>query len=70
MRCQVYFVDLEGVHDGRALKNILPHVNPRRIVSSHPHFSVDIANVSGRYLFKPLHLPLIPYLMHASLSDL
>ncbi|PVF96449.1 hypothetical protein CPB86DRAFT_736678 [Serendipita vermifera] len=32
MRCQVYFIDLEGVHDGRALKNILPHVNPRRII--------------------------------------
>jgi cleavage and polyadenylation specificity factor subunit 2 len=29
----VHFVDLEGLNDGRALKNILPHVNPRRLVS-------------------------------------
>lgn len=33
MRCKVHFVDLEGLNDGRALKNILPHVNPRRLVS-------------------------------------
>lgn len=32
MKCKVFFVDLEGVQDGRALKNILPHVNPRRLV--------------------------------------
>lgn len=32
MRCKVMFVDLEGVHDGRALKNILPQVNPRRLI--------------------------------------
>ncbi|KIM25567.1 hypothetical protein M408DRAFT_74190 [Serendipita vermifera MAFF 305830] len=32
MRCKVHFIDLEGVHDGRALKNILPHINPRRMV--------------------------------------
>ena len=32
MRCKVFFVDLEGVHDGRATKNIIPHINPRRMV--------------------------------------
>ncbi|KAG8825638.1 hypothetical protein FRC17_008585 [Serendipita sp. 399] len=32
LRCKVMFVDLEGVHDGRALKNILPHVSPRRLI--------------------------------------
>ncbi|KAG8856093.1 hypothetical protein FRB91_001267 [Serendipita sp. 411] len=32
LRCKVMFVDLEGVHDGRALKNILPHVGPRRLI--------------------------------------
>jgi len=43
MRCKVFFVDLEGVHDGRATKNIIPHINPRRMV---------------RYILKPWFLSL------------
>jgi len=46
MRCKVFFVDLEGVHDGRATKNIIPHINPRRMV---------------RYILKPwfFHSPIL-----------
>ncbi|EEB08093.1 cleavage factor two Cft2/polyadenylation factor CPSF-73 [Schizosaccharomyces japonicus yFS275] len=33
--CQVAFIDMEGLHDGRSLKTIIPQVNPRRLVLIH-----------------------------------
>ncbi|CAA21254.1 mRNA cleavage and polyadenylation specificity factor complex, metallo-beta-lactamase/beta-CASP protein Cft2 [Schizosaccharomyces pombe] len=33
--CQVQFIDIEGLHDGRSLKTIIPQVNPRRLVLIH-----------------------------------
>jgi cleavage and polyadenylation specificity factor subunit 2 len=34
--CKVLFVDLEGLNDGRAVKSIVPQVNPRKMVSAIP----------------------------------
>ena len=31
--CQLAYIDLEGLNDGRAVKTIIPQVNPRRMVS-------------------------------------
>ncbi|KAG8892831.1 hypothetical protein FRC00_011430, partial [Tulasnella sp. 408] len=33
--CQLAFIDLEGLNDGRAVKTIVPQVNPRRMIIVH-----------------------------------
>ena len=33
LACRLFFVDLEGLNDGRAVKTIVPQVNPRKMVS-------------------------------------
>ena len=30
--CQIAYIDLEGLNDGRAVKTIIPQVNPRKMV--------------------------------------
>lgn len=32
LACRLLFVDMEGLNDGRAVKSIVPHVNPRKMV--------------------------------------
>jgi cleavage and polyadenylation specificity factor subunit 2 len=32
LACRLFFVDLEGLNDGRAVKTIVPQVNPRKMV--------------------------------------
>jgi len=32
MACRLLFVDMEGLNDGRAVKTIVPQVNPRKMV--------------------------------------
>ena len=32
LNCQLLYVDMEGLNDGRAIKTIVPQVNPRRMV--------------------------------------
>lgn len=33
LACRLLFVDMEGLNDGRAVKTIVPQVNPRKMVS-------------------------------------
>lgn len=33
VRCSLMYIDFEGLNDGRAVKTILPQVNPRKMVS-------------------------------------
>ncbi|KAG8856775.1 hypothetical protein FRB96_006278 [Tulasnella sp. 330] len=33
--CQMMYIDLEGLNDGRAVKTIVPQVNPRRMIVVH-----------------------------------
>jgi len=35
LACRLHFVDMEGLNDGRALKTIVPQVNPRKMVCPH-----------------------------------
>ncbi|THG98212.1 hypothetical protein EW026_g3930 [Hermanssonia centrifuga] len=35
MACRLLFVDLEGLNDGRAVKTIIPQVNPRKMIIVH-----------------------------------
>ncbi|CAG8467764.1 8313_t:CDS:10 [Paraglomus occultum] len=44
-RCQLRFVDLEGLNDGRALKTIVPQVQPRKLIIIHasPEATSDFA---------------------------
>nr|GAT58188.1 predicted protein [Mycena chlorophos] len=35
MACRLRFVDMEGLNDGRALKMIVPQVNPRKMIIVH-----------------------------------
>lgn len=32
LMCQAFYVDMEGLNDGRAIKTIVPQVNPRKMV--------------------------------------
>ena len=32
LHCQAFYVDMEGLNDGRAIKTIVPQVNPRKMV--------------------------------------
>jgi cleavage and polyadenylation specificity factor subunit 2 len=32
LQCSIFFVDMEGLNDGRAIKTIIPSLNPRRMV--------------------------------------
>jgi cleavage and polyadenylation specificity factor subunit 2 len=43
LACRLLFVDLEGLNDGRAVKTIVPQVNPRKMVNKWPLF-MAIAN--------------------------
>jgi cleavage and polyadenylation specificity factor subunit 2 len=40
LACRLLFVDLEGLNDGRAVKTIVPQINPRKMVGSFPHLRV------------------------------
>lgn len=33
IRCQLRYVDLEGLSDGRSIKTILPQIAPRKLVN-------------------------------------
>ncbi|KAG8749879.1 hypothetical protein FRC12_013176 [Ceratobasidium sp. 428] len=37
LRCQVMFIDMEGLNDGRSVKTIIPQVNPRKMIIVHSH---------------------------------
>ena len=32
LACRLLFIDMEGLNDGRAVKSIVPYVNPRKMV--------------------------------------
>lgn len=32
VQCQLRYVDLEGLSDGKSMKTILPQINPRKLV--------------------------------------
>lgn len=38
LACRLLFVDMEGLSDGRAVKAIVPQVNPRKMVHFLPAF--------------------------------
>ncbi|KZT13019.1 uncharacterized protein LAESUDRAFT_719328 [Laetiporus sulphureus 93-53] len=43
LACRLLFVDLEGLNDGRAVKTIVPQVNPRRMIIVHaPPAATDV----------------------------
>lgn len=35
LACRLLFVDMEGLNDGRAVKTIVPQINPRKMVGIH-----------------------------------
>ncbi|CAE6531277.1 unnamed protein product [Rhizoctonia solani] len=37
LRCQLLFVDMDGLNDGRSVKTIIPQVNPRKMIIVHSH---------------------------------
>jgi hypothetical protein len=50
LACRLLFVDMEGLNDGRAVKTIVPQVNPRKMVSFLCSVSLLLANWMGRSL--------------------
>ncbi|ORY97347.1 beta-lactamase-like protein [Syncephalastrum racemosum] len=45
VQCQLRYVDLEGLSDGKSMKTILPQINPRKLIIIHgaPHPTEDLA---------------------------
>ncbi|CED83949.1 mRNA cleavage and polyadenylation factor II complex, subunit CFT2 (CPSF subunit) [Phaffia rhodozyma] len=35
LRCGLFYIDMEGLNDGRAIKTIIPQINPRRLILVH-----------------------------------
>lgn len=50
LACRLLFVDMEGLNDGRAVKTIVPQVNPRKMVSVLHFASSSLANLMRRSL--------------------
>ncbi|KAI0921639.1 hypothetical protein AcW2_006550 [Taiwanofungus camphoratus] len=43
LACRLLFVDLEGLNDGRAVKTIVPQINPRKMIIVHaPSDATDV----------------------------
>ncbi|KAI0772039.1 beta-lactamase-like protein [Trametes elegans] len=61
LACRLFFVDLEGLNDGRAVKTIVPQVNPRKMILVHaPQPATDVlvescANI--RAMTKEIYAP-------------
>lgn len=50
LSCGLHYIDMEGLNDGRAIKTIIPQINPRRLVRR-------IAHRLGSYLTAHLDYP-------------
>ncbi|CAK5273384.1 unnamed protein product [Mycena citricolor] len=61
MACRLLFVDMDGLNDGRAVKTIVPQVNPRKMIIVHApgdaakHLVESCANI--RTMTKDIFLP-------------
>ena len=51
LACRLLFVDMEGLNDGRAVKTIVPQVNPRKMVSLLRSAPLLLANLIRRSLY-------------------
>ncbi|KAF8663435.1 hypothetical protein AX16_001005 [Volvariella volvacea WC 439] len=63
LACRLLFVDLEGLNDGRAVKTIVPQVNPRKMVIVHASTNSAEALVEScaniRSMTKDIYTPAI-----------
>ncbi|KII94901.1 hypothetical protein PLICRDRAFT_33730 [Plicaturopsis crispa FD-325 SS-3] len=63
LACRLLFVDMEGLNDGRAVKTIVPQVNPRKMIIVHaPSSATDVlvescANI--RAMTKDIYAPIV-----------
>ena len=53
LACRLFFVDLEGLNDGRAVKTIIPQVNPRKMVKHCSLGGCSILNKSQILVHAP-----------------
>ena len=69
VRCQVVYIDMEGLNDSRAIKNIMPRLNPRKVVgvdlhnAKHANIPVDTCRRHAE-LFNLSHYLLQRHLRH------
>ena len=53
LACRLLFIDLEGLNDGRAVKTIVPQVNPRKMVRKmSPIAGIELKTIC-RFWFMP-----------------
>ncbi|KJA29848.1 hypothetical protein HYPSUDRAFT_31856 [Hypholoma sublateritium FD-334 SS-4] len=61
LACRVLFVDMEGLNDGRAVKTIVPQVNPRKMIIVHAPRSAAEALIEAcnsiRSMTKDIYAP-------------
>ncbi|KAI0677046.1 beta-lactamase-like protein [Trametes maxima] len=61
LACRLFFVDLEGLNDGRAVKTIVPQVNPRKMILIHAPQSATAALIEScaniRAMTKEIYAP-------------
>ncbi|RDB22774.1 Cleavage and polyadenylation specificity factor subunit 2 [Hypsizygus marmoreus] len=63
MACRLLFVDMEGLNDGRAVKTIVPQVNPRKMIIVHAPSSATDALIEScaniRAMTKDIFAPVV-----------
>ncbi|EGO02177.1 hypothetical protein SERLA73DRAFT_86401 [Serpula lacrymans var. lacrymans S7.3] len=61
LACRLLFVDMEGLNDGRAVKTIVPQVNPRKMIIVHAPDSATSALIDScaniRAMTKDIYAP-------------
>ncbi|KAH7931204.1 hypothetical protein BV22DRAFT_1190509 [Leucogyrophana mollusca] len=61
LACRLLFVDMEGLNDGRAVKTIVPQVNPRKMIIVHAPTSATDALIEScaniRAMTKDIYAP-------------
>ncbi|TFK22351.1 hypothetical protein FA15DRAFT_671650 [Coprinopsis marcescibilis] len=61
LACRLLFIDMEGLNDGRAVKTIVPQVNPRRMIVVHASEPATQALIDScgsiKSMTKDIHAP-------------
>ncbi|KAF8165522.1 beta-lactamase-like protein [Crassisporium funariophilum] len=63
LACRLLFVDMEGLNDGRAVKTIVPQVNPRKMIIVHAPSAATDALIEScgniRSMTKDIYAPVV-----------
>lgn len=58
LACRLLFVDMEGLNDGRAVKTIVPKVDPRKLVLDGHDFLLPMLTLRRSWFMLLLKIPM------------